>query len=487
MMKKQTFWIFFVCLLTTLFFSIGVLAVDRTEATNNAEPEGSGYSIANQSKPLFTDVLSNAWYFSDVKTAWETGLINGFEDNTFRPEENMSYAQAVKLAACMNQKYTTGAVALANGSPNWYDSYVAYAKSNNIISRDYEWDVSATRAEYVEIFANALPEEALKAKNSIDDWAVPDVDMGHPQSAAIYKLYRAGILTGMDNEGNFQPNNNIKRSEVSAILTRMMNENARKNFTLKFPITPDTPINPVAITDTWEEIIASVNDGTYNEKYRIGDTKELDLGTEGIVEMQIAALDTDELADGSGTAAITWISKQVLNTEHCMNSSLITSDSADPLDFSKFVQGTGNVGGWEYSEMRAWLKEEIKPLMPSDVQNAIKPVIKNTFSIDTELKTSTVKSTEDIWIPSVREVIGFPSDFENEGPLYVELFGNDYDRVKKKSGASDASVWWLRSITHAGSIASISFATVNEDGSGKLLTDYPSVETPAGVVLGFCM
>ena len=35
--------------------------------------------------------------------------------------------------------------------------------------------------------------------------------------------------------------------------------------------------------------------------------------------MQIAAFDADELADGSGKAAMTWISKQLLKTEPDMS------------------------------------------------------------------------------------------------------------------------------------------------------------------------
>ena len=57
---------------------------------------------------------------------------------TFEPDSSMTYAQAEKLAACMNQQYSTGAVTLANGSPDWWDSYVAYAKEKNIIGRNYE-------------------------------------------------------------------------------------------------------------------------------------------------------------------------------------------------------------------------------------------------------------------------------------------------------------------------------------------------------------
>lgn len=49
---------------------------------------------------------SGKWYCNDVKGSWETGLINGLEDDTLRPDESMTFAQAMKLAACMNQMYT---------------------------------------------------------------------------------------------------------------------------------------------------------------------------------------------------------------------------------------------------------------------------------------------------------------------------------------------------------------------------------------------
>ena len=180
----------------------------------------------------FTDVAGSAWYYGDVKDAYETGLINGVTETTFAPDSDLTYAQAVKLAACMYQKYTTGSVTLRNGTPCWYDSYVAYAKENGIITRDYDWDSSSTRAGYAEIIANALPDEALQEKNRIADGYIPDVGVTHPQGAAIYKLYRAGILTGRDALGTFRPDSNIKRSEVSAILTRMMHEDARRELTL---------------------------------------------------------------------------------------------------------------------------------------------------------------------------------------------------------------------------------------------------------------
>ena len=175
----------------------------------------------------FTDVPTSAWYYQDVQTAYNSGLINGRSGTSFAPNGNLTYAEAVKLAACMNQKYTKGSVTLASGTDRWYSTYVDYAKANQIISRDYSWNANATRAGYVEIFAHALPDAALAAKNTVADNAIPDVKSSHPQAAEIYKLYRAGILAGNDAKGTFLPNSNIKRSEVAAILTRMMDQKSR--------------------------------------------------------------------------------------------------------------------------------------------------------------------------------------------------------------------------------------------------------------------
>ena len=47
------------------------------------------------------------------------------------------------------------------------------------------------------------------------------------QDKAVYLFYRAGILSGVDAKGTFNANDNIKRSEVAAILIRMMDPSVR--------------------------------------------------------------------------------------------------------------------------------------------------------------------------------------------------------------------------------------------------------------------
>ena len=187
----------------------------------------SGVSAA--SNP-FTDVSSSDWYYTDVMTAVETGLVNGKTSSAFCPDDNLTYAEAIKLAACMNQLYWNGLVTLTNGDP-WYRPYVDYAFANGILSEACDWNASATRAGYMALFAHALPAFALAGINDIPDSSIPDVSVSHPQAEEIYTLYRAGIVQGTDAEHSCSPDSLIKRSEVAAILTRMMYSSARLSFT----------------------------------------------------------------------------------------------------------------------------------------------------------------------------------------------------------------------------------------------------------------
>ena len=178
----------------------------------------------------FTDVKKSDWFYDDVKSAVEMGLINGKSTTTYAPNDNLTYAEAIKLAACMNQLYNEGAISLASGNP-WYKPYVDYCIDKEIIDKEYNYTENATRAGYMGIFAKALPDEGLEAINNVPDNSIPDVPSSRAYAAGVYKLYRAGILTGVDDAHNCNPLANIKRSEVAAILTRMMNEDKRVSIT----------------------------------------------------------------------------------------------------------------------------------------------------------------------------------------------------------------------------------------------------------------
>lgn len=181
--------------------------------------------------------------------------------------------------------------------------------------------------------------------------------------------------------------------------------------------------------------------------------------------MQVVGIDTDDLADNSGKAPMTWISKQLLKTSHRMNPS---SQSG--------TEGTGSLGGWEKTEMRSWLKNTVKPLIPSEIRSAVKPVKKYTriYNVSGSVVTNML-TTNDVWIPSRQEIFGNYSA-ESSGVYYSVAFPDNTSRIKSKIGSS-AAWWWSRTAT-----LTSRFANVNTDGS----YDSDSAGNTGGVALGFC-
>lgn len=181
----------------------------------------------------FTDVSRSSWYYDSVRTAWKKDLIDGVTRTLYKPDDTLTVAQAIKLSAALHQMLNNnGKVTLRNGSPYWYSSYVSYAVDNGIIEKMYldytpaQMNAPVKRNEFVHIFYGAMSD--YRQINTVADNKIPDVITTDTYALEIYTFYRAGILTGSDKNGTFYPTNDIKRSEVAAILSRMYDKTARK-------------------------------------------------------------------------------------------------------------------------------------------------------------------------------------------------------------------------------------------------------------------
>ena len=192
----------------------------------------------------FSDVAAGTWYESGVKLSYELGLFDGTSGTTFAPEGKLTLAQSIKLAACLHSIYHTGKAEFVQGNP-WHQVYVDYALQQKIIPAPYEnYNAEATRAQFAQIFAAALPADALTKINEITQGDIPDVDITAGYAQGVYLLYNAGILTGSDAQGTFAPESTISRGEAATIVTRMADATLRKVFTLE-PGTEDG--QPVAM------------------------------------------------------------------------------------------------------------------------------------------------------------------------------------------------------------------------------------------------
>lgn len=201
---------------------------------------------------------------------------------------------------------------------------------------------------------------------------------------------------------------------------------------------------------TWDDVIAATKNGKY-KNFEIGAMKELDLGSEGIVHMQIVGIDADELADGSGKAPLTFISKELLNSSNAMG------------------------GAWSVSSMRRFLQNTVKTLVPAKVAAGIKEVKKYSYVYSPQTKN--LETSDELWIPSYREVYGGTS-YESLGPIYQNIFKSDASRIKSKIG-SNGNIWFLRS-QYKGT-----GKTCAVDVSGKITNINSSAAY--SIALGFCL
>ena len=115
----------------------------------------------------FTDVKKDDWYASDVQTAFNSGLINGF-DGRFEPNENISREQMVKMVICAYKKLHSGYKADEyeldfsdiQDAADWSIEYIKAAVSLKIVSgvggNKFAPKENATRAQAAVIIANML-------------------------------------------------------------------------------------------------------------------------------------------------------------------------------------------------------------------------------------------------------------------------------------------------------------------------------------------
>ena len=96
----------------------------------------------------------------------------------------------------------------------------------------------ATRAELSEILSRSLPEIELEPIHQVD--SLPDYSPEDLYWNGVITLYRAGVLMGNDDSGTFRPDSNIRRSELAAVLTRMVRPEYRIQPSTIEPIVPDT-------------------------------------------------------------------------------------------------------------------------------------------------------------------------------------------------------------------------------------------------------
>lgn len=181
----------------------------------------------------FTDVNVNAWYHDGVHYCLENGMMTGYGDNIFAPNDKTSRAMIATILWQLNGKPEADRSVQFDdvASGTWYANAVRWAASNQVVSGygdgRFGPDDPITREQMaVMLYSYAKSKDYdITAKGDLDSF--PDAStVSDWAKDAMSWANGAGLIAGNTN-GQLNPSGNATRAEVATILMRFC-ENVAK-------------------------------------------------------------------------------------------------------------------------------------------------------------------------------------------------------------------------------------------------------------------
>lgn len=241
----------------------------------------------------------------------------------------------------------------------------------------------------------------------------------------------------------------------------------------------ETPTDAIAIANGYGLVGA---DGTIDG----GMCKDLQF--DGIPHhVQLVGINHDELADGSGYAGLTFMFTEIVSTK--------------PMSDKAYADG-----GWEASDMRAYLNSNFIDKLPADLAELIVPVTKYTNNTGgTEDPAAVTPTEERVWLFSYCELAGERARLTfNEGYRFLadilNAEGSQYDYFEQqgvmpqsaaeplvRNKEDEPDYWWLRSASPDVSLAD-GIVTFNRVGpNGDPFHFATACTDTSGILPGFCI
>ena len=178
---------------------------------------------------LFIDVPADAWYCDAVEYAVTNGLLVGTSNNTFEPETTLTRAMVATVLYRMAGEPTVNATNEFSDVPagTWYTNAVIWAKQNGIVSGytdgTFRPDNKITRQEMAVMLVGYAKFAGMDVAPKGDLTAFPDAaDVATWASNAVTWCVDNGIISG-DKQGSvtkLNPENDATRAMFASIIMR---------------------------------------------------------------------------------------------------------------------------------------------------------------------------------------------------------------------------------------------------------------------------
>lgn len=184
-------------------------------------------------------ILESELTFEDIKSHWSKmyvesmvakDVINGYEDGTFKPNNEVTRAEFSKMIVSALEldieKYTGAFTDVKEDA--WYSDYVGTMAKNGLV-KGYEDGTfkpngKITRAEMTMIISNALDIQVTETeKTSLLGKFKDRANILAWVENAVAEVVKAGIIVG-DEKGNFNPSKTATRAESATAIYRLYNK-----------------------------------------------------------------------------------------------------------------------------------------------------------------------------------------------------------------------------------------------------------------------
>ena len=251
MLKRWT-----VCIVLSVMLLAAFSAAAQAEESDNwYDAAQEEYFWEEQETAVFPDVTAEHWCYDDVMYLYRNGIIGGFPDGTFHPDEKVTTGQALKmiiLAAGYAEPETVAS--------HWARGYLNFALDAGILERGEitDLDVSMSRLLTAKVAARALGVTRSDSQQKFTD----------TNDDGVHALTEIGVIGGYP-DGTYRPNGFLTRAELSAIVSRIYAYRLEQNG----GATGDTPSEDPEDLDSDEPIeLRTTDDGVEFIKAREGFT-----------------------------------------------------------------------------------------------------------------------------------------------------------------------------------------------------------------------
>lgn len=180
--------------------------------------------VENSEKPLFTDVNKDNKYFEAIKYLSEKGIIKGYDDGSFKPNQPVNRVEALKfILESISAAVESGNLPFTDINKDaWYTGYLYTAYKREIVNGHpdgtFKPEDTVNKAEFFKILFNGLSVDIdpVVAAAPYEDVATTDWFVSYIAYAKELKILDSEVK-------KIEPSRGMTRGDVADAMYRLMN------------------------------------------------------------------------------------------------------------------------------------------------------------------------------------------------------------------------------------------------------------------------